>query len=213
MASTNGRKRASASRQAQGNAPTAGSSSTETSPPAETRKRSPDVTAPEPEAGQGKTATRRRAARGIEQLLLLSVAIILGLVGFAVHVLWIGAVVLMALLWGYIASGLESSRRRGGVISDVATTVVVEARNLTKEVSNATREAEDDSARSATPDSATAADGPGGALDQPEDVEPQSKSPGEEEATKKELYEEAREAGIEGRSNMSKAELKEALDE
>jgi hypothetical protein len=42
---------------------------------------------------------------------------------------------------------------------------------------------------------------------------PERKSPGEGEATKKELYEDAREAGIEGRSKMSKAELKESLDD
>jgi hypothetical protein len=181
---------------------------------------SPGAGTSEPEADFGKKAARRRAARGIEQLLILSLAIIFGLVGFAVHVLWIGAVIVMALLWGYIASGLRSSRHGGGVISDVPTTIGDEARDLKKDVSGGGREADADSATGTTSDSGTAASGSGpgepdrgGALEQPEDVQPESKSPGEGEATKKELYEEAREAGIEGRSNMSKAELKEALDD
>jgi hypothetical protein len=38
-------------------------------------------------------------------------------------------------------------------------------------------------------------------------------SQGEHGDTKKELYEEAREAGIPGRSTMSKDELRDALDE
>jgi hypothetical protein len=141
------------------------------------------VGASEPEADQGKKATRRRAARGVEQLLILSVAIIFGLAGFAVHVLWIGAVVVMALLWGYIAAGLESSRRGGDVIFDVATTVADEARGLTKEVSDGARGVGGDLARSTTPDSGMAAGGsglgePGRALDRSEAVKPQGKPPG-----------------------------------
>jgi hypothetical protein len=211
-----GRKRTSARGRPAGSAPAAGSSLTESSPSAGTPERPSGVGPSEPEADQGRKATGRRAARGVEQLVILSVAIIFGLAGFAVHVLWIGAVVVMALLWGYIAAGLESSRRGAGVISDVATTVADEARDLTKEVTGGARGAGGDSATSATPDPGTAAGrepDPGRAPDQSEAVKPQGKPPGEGEATKKELYEEAREAGIEGRSNMSKAELKQALDE
>jgi hypothetical protein len=214
----NGGNQTSATGRTAGSAPATGSSLADRSPSAGTGDRPPGAGGPGPEADQGKRATRRRAARGIEQLLILSVAIIFGLVGFAVHVLWIGAVVVMALLWGYIAAGLEGSRRGGGVISDVATTVAGEARGLAKEVPGGAGGAGGDSASSTMADSGTAAGGPGEpdpgrALDQPEAVKPQGKSPGEGEATKKELYEEAREAGIEGRSNMSKAELKDALDE
>jgi hypothetical protein len=215
-----GRKRTSARGRPAGSAPAAGSSLTESSPSAGTPEQSSGAGVSGPEADQGQKAARRRAARGVEQLVILSVAIIFGLAGFAVHVLWIGAVVVMALLWGYIAAGLERSRRGGGVISDVATTVADEARDLTKQVTGGARGTGGDSATSATPDPGTAAGGPGPgepgpgrAPDQPEAVKPQGKPPGEAEATKKELYEEAREAGIEGRSNMSKAELKQALDE
>jgi hypothetical protein len=215
-----GRKRTSVKQRAKANAPAAGSSPAEVSPSTETRMLSPGAGTSEPDADPGKKETRRRAARGIEQLLILSLAIIFGLVGFAVHVLWIGAVIVMALLWGYIASGLRSSRHGGGVISDVVTTIGDEARDLKKEVSGGAREADADSAGGAASDSGTAASGSGlgepdqgRAAEQPEDGKPESKSPGAGEATKKELYEEAREAGIEGRSNMSKAELKEALDD
>jgi hypothetical protein len=214
-----GRKRTSARGRPAGSAPAAGSSLTESSPSSGAPEQSSGAGAWGPEADQGQKAARRRAARGVEQLVILSVAIIFGLAGFAVHALWIGAVVVMALLWGYIAAGLERSRRGGGVISDVATTVADEARDLTKQVTDGARGTGGDSATSATPDPGTAAGpGPGGpdpdrAPDQPEAAKPQGKPPGEAEATKKELYEEAREAGIEGRSNMSKAELKQALDE
>ena len=53
-------------------------------------------------------------ARRTEQLVILSVAIVLGGVGFAFHPLWIAAVVVMALLWGYMASEMRSTgwRRR-----------------------------------------------------------------------------------------------------
>jgi hypothetical protein len=117
---------------------------------------------------------RRRAARSAEQLIILSLAIICAAFGFPFHVLWIAAIVLMALLWGYMASEIGSARRHGGVVSDVVTTIADEARDLTREVSN-------------------------------------NGSASEPEATKQELYNEARDAGIEGRSKMTKDELQRAL--
>ena len=72
----------------------------------------------------------RQAARRTEQLVILSVAIVLGGVGFAFHPLWIAAVVVMALLWGYMASEMRS--QGGGVVSDVVETVVSEAKEVGK---------------------------------------------------------------------------------
>jgi hypothetical protein len=149
--------------------------------------------------------SRQRAARRTEQLLVLSLAILFALAGFPLHGLWIGAIVLMALLWGYMASELNlGSSRRGGVVSDMVTTIADEARDLKDEVSdNASGIYEEvlEGSRHSTD-----GDDSGGSGIQTESRDLQ-------EATKKELYDQAREADIEGRSSMTKDELKEALDE
>lgn len=158
--------------------------------------------ASEADTGQ-RNGGRRQAARRTEQLAVLSLAIVCGLLGFALHILWIPAIVLMALLWGYMASELGSSRR-GGVVSDVVTAVVSEARELKSDVSErapeAIESADERSDRGAEETSSDESEVPILAHDDPS-------------ATKKELYDEARDAGIEGRSNMTKDELQEALDE
>lgn len=146
--------------------------------------------------------SRRRAARRTEQLVVLSLAIIFALAGFPFHVLWIGSIVLMALLWGYMASELGSSRH-GGVVSDVVTTIANEARDLKKEVSVNASSVHDEVLEG--DHSTDGGDSRG--------FEPQTESKDQQEATKKELYDQAREADIEGRSSMTKDELKEALDE
>jgi hypothetical protein len=150
---------------------------------------------------------RRQRTRRVEQLALLSLAIIFGLIGLAAHVLWIVSIVLMALLWGFIASELGSSRREGGVISDVVTAVVSETRDVTKEVSHAASRAVDDTSTSSTSGSESASSDDGAPEEDRGSANPDA------EPTKKELYEEAREAGIDGRSNMNKEELQRALDD
>lgn len=144
------------------------------------------VATPDEDAGH---SPRWRAARGTEQIVILTLAILCGLLGFPLHILWVASLVLMALLWGYLASELATSRR-GGIVSSVVATVASEAHDLSQELSRA---AGDAGAQSGT-----------GSPGEP---------PVEEPLTKKELYEEAREAGIEGRSNMTKEELQQALDE
>ena len=62
-------------------------------------------------------------------MVLLALALLFGVIGFAVHFLWFGAIVLMALLLGLIASEMRG-RRGGGVISEVATTLMVEATSV-----------------------------------------------------------------------------------
>ena len=61
---------------------------------------------------------RGRAVR-IESLALVALALIFGFIGLAVHVVWIVAIVLMAILFGLLASEMGN---RGGrsVISEVA---------------------------------------------------------------------------------------------
>lgn len=88
------------------------------------------------------------------------------------------------------------------MVSDVVTTVVEEARGLTREISDSVadhgRESVDGKVLATTVDTRRRSE-----------IEPD----GDPAVTKKELYEEAREADIEGRSSMTKAQLQEALNE
>jgi len=152
----------------------------------------------------------------VEQLALLTLAIVLALVGFALHFLWFAAVVVLALLWGYQASMLRGARDGGGVASAIVTSSVDEARGLAGDASTTRADTAVDAA-------------------EPEDAEPEDAEPGDakrdaaesgdsgrgdsgsaapsDEPTKKDLYEKAREADIPGRSTMTKDELQQALDE
>jgi hypothetical protein len=163
-------------------------------------------------------ATRRDGARRAEQLAILSLAIVVALVGFAFHPLWIVAVVLMVLLWGFMASALRSGQGSGSVLTEVVSAAVVEARGVTGAASGHGQTDTDDRPQIDPPNPVENA-----GSDRPEqdregaakpNLPPEGSDTGSDEVepTKKELYAEAREAGIEGRSTMSKDELKEALD-
>jgi hypothetical protein len=139
---------------------------------------------------------RLQRRRRTEHLAVLSLAIVFALVGFALHIFWIASVVLLAVLWGIMASEMGSANRSSGMLSDVVTTVVDEARGLKEEISESLAEHSHSADGVGTDPSVSA-------------VEPEADSG----VTKKELYEEAREAEIEGRSSMTKAELQRALDQ
>jgi hypothetical protein len=164
-------------------------------------------------------SSRRDGARRAEQLAVLSLAIVVALVGFAFHPLWIVAVVLMALLWGFMASALRSGRGSGSVLTEVVTAVVAEAKDVSDAASGRGQTDSDDRAQIDPSDPAENAISDPHAQVREVAAKPNAQPEGsdtdadEVEPTKKELYAEAREAGIEGRSTMSKAELKEALDE
>jgi hypothetical protein len=163
-------------------------------------------------SGEGQPGlVHRRTARRSEQILILSLAIIFAILGFPLHVLWIVAIVLMVFLWAYLAADMAGSRRNGGMISDVVTMVGDEVHHLANNAPG--------------PEPSPDAD-PQGSADPQEPVDPQlasdrslpaddrdGSSPNGREPTKKDLYDEARKAGIEGRSNMNKDELLEALDD
>ena len=83
----------------------------------------------------GAATARRQSTQLVQQLAVLAVAILLGLIGLAVHFLWIPAIVLMSALFGLIASGLRS-QRGGGVIAEVATTVMVEAKSVAEAIAS-----------------------------------------------------------------------------
>jgi hypothetical protein len=81
-----------------------------------------------------KMETRSESVRTIEQLGVLGLSIVLGIFGFLFHPLWIGSLVLSAMLWGFVASGVNGSKRGGGTISEIVTTVVDETREVVKDV-------------------------------------------------------------------------------
>jgi hypothetical protein len=64
-------------------------------------------------------------------LAILTVAIVVAVLGFAVHFLWVGALVLMGMLWGAMVA--ERQQRRGtvkGLAAEIVTTVVDEAKGV-----------------------------------------------------------------------------------
>jgi hypothetical protein len=64
-------------------------------------------------------------------LAILTLAIVVAVLGFAVHFLWIGALVLMGVLWGVMVG--ERQQRQGtirGLAAEVVTTVVDEAKGV-----------------------------------------------------------------------------------
>jgi hypothetical protein len=75
------------------------------------------------------------------QMATLTLAIILGVAGFAFEVFWIGALVLLGVLWGSMAA--EHQRhvgRRNGVLADVVGVVVDEAKDVAGSARDATKE-------------------------------------------------------------------------
>jgi len=75
-----------------------------------------------------RSVASRDSVRQVEQLVILALALVFGVIGFAVHFFWFPAIVLMAALFGLIASGLRGTR--GGVFSEVVATVMTETRNI-----------------------------------------------------------------------------------
>jgi general stress protein CsbA len=53
----------------------------------------------------------QRRVSDVVMVVILSVAFVAGLVGFAIHVLWIVAIVVLALGLGYVVSNARQDRR------------------------------------------------------------------------------------------------------
>jgi hypothetical protein len=67
----------------------------------------------------------------MEQIAILALAILLALIGLAVHIVLLGAIVLMAVLLGLLAADIRSGRGRG-VISEL----VAEAKHVAEDISS-----------------------------------------------------------------------------
>jgi hypothetical protein len=71
------------------------------------------------------------AREGTVQLAILTLAIVVAVLGFAVHFLWIGTLVLMGVLWGVMV--VERQQRQGtvkGLAAEMVTIVVDEAKGV-----------------------------------------------------------------------------------
>jgi hypothetical protein len=68
---------------------------------------------------------------GIGQIAVLSLAIAVGVVGFAFSVFWIGALILMGVLWGTMAMERQGRPGEGkGLLAEVVEVVVDEAKDV-----------------------------------------------------------------------------------
>ena len=68
---------------------------------------------------------------GMVQLALLTLALALAVLGFALSFLWIGSLVVMGILWGVMVA--DRTQRRGtakGLAAELVTTVVDEAKGV-----------------------------------------------------------------------------------
>lgn len=92
-----------------------------------------------PRAADIARAGTRRS--GLGQPAVLSLAIVMGVAGFAFALFWIASLILMGVLWGTMA--MERQRQRGekGLLAEVVEVVVDEAKDIAESASghNASR--------------------------------------------------------------------------
>jgi hypothetical protein len=71
----------------------------------------------------------------------LTLAIILGIAGFAVALFWVASLILLGILWGAMAVEHQQQSGRGkGVLAEVVEVVVDEAKDVTGSARNGTNE-------------------------------------------------------------------------
>jgi hypothetical protein len=97
-------------------------------------KRSPSLQPAEAQLGA------QQPGAGVAGLGLLTLAIICGALGFALHAFWIAAIILMAAQWGLMVPGLQrSSGRTRGAVAEAIGVVVEEAREVADAVPRSDR--------------------------------------------------------------------------
>jgi hypothetical protein len=81
---------------------------------------------------RGRAETRRS---GLGQPVVLSLAIVMGVAGFAFSLFWVASLILMGILWGTMA--MERQRQRGekGLLAEVVEVVVDEAKDIAESAS------------------------------------------------------------------------------
>jgi hypothetical protein len=86
------------------------------------------------------------------QIGILTVAIVLAVLGFAVHLFWIGSLVVMGVLWGMLIA--ERQQRVGtvkGLAAELVSTVVDEAKGVAEVVDIASSPDSDEATTSSVP--------------------------------------------------------------
>lgn len=90
---------------------------------------------------RGRFVTRRSANERAESagpIALVSVAIVLGAVGFAWHFVWIAALVVLGILWGSLAAERQRRTRSGkSVLAEVVDVVVEQAKDVANSAQSA----------------------------------------------------------------------------
>lgn len=88
----------------------------------------------------GPAEVRHARAVGVRQLAILTLAIVLGVAGFAFSVFWIGSLIVMGMLWGTMAVDRQRPTDGGkGVLAEVVEVVVDEAKNVAESAGSSTR--------------------------------------------------------------------------
>ena len=64
-----------------------------------------------PESRRISSLLRERRVSGAAMVAVLSVALLCGLIGFALHVLWVVSIVVLALGLGYVVANARQDRR------------------------------------------------------------------------------------------------------
>jgi hypothetical protein len=96
------------------------------------------------------TPPAHEGREGTVHVAILTLAIVVAVLGSAVHFLWIGALVLMGVLWGVMVA--ERQQRQGtvkGLAAAMVTTVVDEAKGVMDATSGSDPEGATPSSRSA----------------------------------------------------------------
>jgi hypothetical protein len=88
------------------------------------------------ETRSGQRSAQSAGPKDVEQhdlmaLVLLSLALVLGFLGFWVRVAWIASIIAMAALWGVLISRRPKDRPRG-VVPEIVTAVVQEIGDVTE---------------------------------------------------------------------------------
>jgi hypothetical protein len=114
------------------------------------KKDTPDSAAPSSDQPLGGVTApaARPSVRQTEQIAILVLALILGLIGLAFHVVWLGSIVLMSVLLGLIAADVRGRGGRG-----VNAELVAEANNVGEDITGGGASADNEAQ---TPSTATA---------------------------------------------------------
>jgi Flp pilus assembly protein TadB len=95
------------------------------------KRRRTRASATSKDVAQSSEVRHRSRSAGLGQMATLTLAIILGVAGFAFAVFWIGALVLLGILWGTMAvEHQQQAGRTKGVLAEVVEVVVGEAKDV-----------------------------------------------------------------------------------